>query len=194
MRFLPEHDRDCFCKFNSPVGILYIIGKEEFLKSIILKNKTGSEINYLKNIPEKETQAITQCLTYLTNYFSGGAQYILVKSKCGNQILSIFYKNKKSESLELNLNVYGYTAKEISVYQNLLDVGFGRTVSYDYLAEKSGVHGGARFIGNAMAGNRFPIIIPCHRVIRKNGRPGKYSSGPEVKKYLLRMEGSSWKN
>ncbi|MEA2014068.1 MAG: MGMT family protein [Thermodesulfobacteriota bacterium] len=47
----------------------------------------------------------------------------------------------------------------------------------------------ARAAGSALAGNPFPLIIPCHRVIKADGFAGQFGSGTEVKKSLLRMEG-----
>jgi O-6-methylguanine DNA methyltransferase len=64
----------------------------------------------------------------------------------------------------------------------------GTTVSYGELASMSGIPGGARFIGNCMAKNRFPVLIPCHRVIKSDGSIGNFSGGVEVKEFLLDHE------
>ncbi|HMB20999.1 MAG TPA: methylated-DNA--[protein]-cysteine S-methyltransferase [Spirochaetota bacterium] len=86
------------------------------------------------------------------------------------------------------LDLNGYTTMEKKVYQSLLSIETGTTVSYGELAERSGIPGGARFAGNTMAKNRFSIIIPCHRVIKGDGSMGMYTSGAEMKKYLLDHE------
>ena len=65
----------------------------------------------------------------------------------------------------------------------------GRVMTYGGLAEKVGVPGGARAVGNVMAGNPFPLAIPCHRVIRSDGTLGGFGGGLPMKRALLEMEG-----
>jgi methylated-DNA-[protein]-cysteine S-methyltransferase len=65
----------------------------------------------------------------------------------------------------------------------------GRVMTYGGLAASVGVAGGARAVGNVMAGNPFPLVIPCHRVVRSGGSLGGFGGGAEMKKALLRMEG-----
>lgn len=71
-------------------------------------------------------------------------------------------------------------------------VPYGQTCSYGELAAKSGSPRAARAVGNTMALNRFPILVPCHRVIHSNGSIGSYSysgpDGPQMKIRLLSME------
>lgn len=65
----------------------------------------------------------------------------------------------------------------------------GRVSSYGKLAETILVPGGARAAGSALAGNPFPIIIPCHRVIRSSGGLGGFGGGLSMKRTFLEMEG-----
>lgn len=65
----------------------------------------------------------------------------------------------------------------------------GRVMTYGGLAAKVGVPGGARAVGNVMAGNPFPLVIPCHRVIRSDGSLGGFGGGLPLKRALLEMEG-----
>jgi len=70
------------------------------------------------------------------------------------------------------------------------EIPWGRVSTYRLLAQYlSGKPGGARAVGNALAGNPFPLIIPCHRVIRSDGALGGYGGGWEMKYALLRGEG-----
>jgi len=71
-----------------------------------------------------------------------------------------------------------------------MSVPFGRTLSYAELASRAGFAGGARFVGNCMAKNDFPVFIPCHRVIRSDGSVGNFSGGEGIKELLLGFEGS----
>ena len=65
----------------------------------------------------------------------------------------------------------------------------GNVMTYGRLAASVGVPSGARAVGNAMAGNPFPLVIPCHRVVRRDGSLGGFGGGPEMKKNLLGLEG-----
>ena len=65
----------------------------------------------------------------------------------------------------------------------------GWVSTYKRIAEKIGVRNGARVVGNALARNPFPIVIPCHRAIKSNGKLGGFQGGVEMKRVLLEMEG-----
>jgi len=72
------------------------------------------------------------------------------------------------------------------------NISFGETISYGELAILIENKGSMRAIGTALAKNPWPIIIPCHRVVKKDKTIGKYSvkGGEESKKLLLRHEGT----
>jgi methylated-DNA-[protein]-cysteine S-methyltransferase len=65
----------------------------------------------------------------------------------------------------------------------------GRVSTYRRIAAHLGVPGGARAVGNALATNPFPIVIPCHRAIRSDGTLGGYQGGLAMKRALLTQEG-----
>ncbi len=69
-------------------------------------------------------------------------------------------------------------------------IPYGRTVSYAKLAAQAGSPGAARAVGNCMAANPIPLLIPCHRVICADSRIGAYSAlgGTAMKQRLLAME------
>jgi methylated-DNA-[protein]-cysteine S-methyltransferase len=79
------------------------------------------------------------------------------------------------------------------VFEACRRIPCGETTSYARLAEKAGRKGAARAVGNWMATNRWPLVIPCHRVICANGSLGEYSmeAGPQMKRQLLRMESAA---
>jgi methylated-DNA-[protein]-cysteine S-methyltransferase len=70
-------------------------------------------------------------------------------------------------------------------------VPYGHTITYGELAQQAGCPRAARAVGNVMAANRVPIVIPCHRVVPASGEVGKYSAsgGTRLKLRLLEMEG-----
>lgn len=77
------------------------------------------------------------------------------------------------------------------VMEHLRKVGYGETVSYGELARRAGSPGAARAVGQVMATNLTPIILPCHRVLASRGRLGGFSAphGIELKRRLLELEG-----
>jgi methylated-DNA-[protein]-cysteine S-methyltransferase len=65
----------------------------------------------------------------------------------------------------------------------------GWVSTYGRIAVEVGSAGGGRAVGSALAGNPFPIIIPCHRAVRSDGGIGGYQGGSAMKQALLEMEG-----
>ncbi|MDD4242001.1 MAG: MGMT family protein, partial [Smithellaceae bacterium] len=61
--------------------------------------------------------------------------------------------------------------------------------TYSGLAKRAGHPGAARAVGTVMANNPFPIIVPCHRVVRADGSIGRFGGGSAMKKELLEKEG-----
>jgi len=70
---------------------------------------------------------------------------------------------------------------------------YGETTTYGQLARDVGHPGAARAVGTVMSTNKFPIIIPCHRVLAAGGKLGGYTSpaGTDLKQRLLDMEQSA---
>ena len=69
------------------------------------------------------------------------------------------------------------------------NISRGEVRSYGWLADRIGKPGTARAVGNALASNPFPLVIPCHRAVRSDGRIGGFQGGPAMKRDLLEMEG-----
>ncbi|MGB9824124.1 MAG: 2-amino-4-hydroxy-6-hydroxymethyldihydropteridine diphosphokinase [Candidatus Hydrothermia bacterium] len=104
--------------------------------------------------------------------------------------LQKYFQGEKIDFLEFPLNMQGITSFHQKVYHYLRNfVPWGHVITYGELAERVGCPKGARAIGNAMAHNPFPILIPCHRVLLKGNKIGGFGGGAEWKKYLLRIEG-----
>lgn len=74
------------------------------------------------------------------------------------------------------------------VWQLLLEIPYGETITYGELAQKAGTPKAARAIGVAIGDNPFSIIVPCHRVFGKDKSLTGYGGGFDVKKYLLAHE------
>ena len=70
-------------------------------------------------------------------------------------------------------------------------IPYGETRSYTWVAKQMGEAGAMWVVGQALARNLLPIIIPCHRVVTSEGKLGGYSGGVEMKQYLLYLEASA---
>lgn len=104
---------------------------------------------------------------------------------------SYFRGERLSFADELALDELGVGAFARAVYFALLSVPPGSTVSYGDLAAMAGHPRAARAVGNAMAANPLPIVVPCHRVIRSDGSLGNYGDDPALKEWLLEHERKS---
>ncbi|MFP5224104.1 MAG: thiamine phosphate synthase [Actinomycetota bacterium] len=79
---------------------------------------------------------------------------------------------------------------ELEVLQAVAEVRHGQTVTYADIAKKVKNPKASRAVGNIMANNPLPLLVPCHRVLPSSGKIGNYSmGGPEMKKKLLENEG-----
>jgi methylated-DNA-[protein]-cysteine S-methyltransferase len=90
------------------------------------------------------------------------------------------------------LDLSAATAFQREVWQLTRLIPYGETRSYSWVAEKLGKAGAGRAVGQALARNPLPIIVPCHRVVaKKDGGLGGYSGGVDKKRYLLRLESAA---
>ncbi|MFA4993661.1 MAG: MGMT family protein [Candidatus Omnitrophota bacterium] len=76
----------------------------------------------------------------------------------------------------------------IRVYRAVLSIPFGQVRSYKWVAQKAGSPGACRAVGQALKRNPYPLIIPCHRVIKSDKKIGGYVFGLKQKKFLLALE------
>ena len=110
--------------------------------------------------------------------------------------LAEYFSGQRKE-FDLPIDWSGYSPAQRQVLGLLYaDVGYGETVTYGTLAGRAGIPAStdvipARAVGQIMGSNPIPEIVPCHRVVASDGLGG-YSggAGPEVKRWLLILEGS----
>ncbi|HEV8148742.1 MAG TPA: methylated-DNA--[protein]-cysteine S-methyltransferase [Gemmatimonadales bacterium] len=84
--------------------------------------------------------------------------------------------------------VLGGTPFQETVWRELLRIPYGQTICYEELARRIGKPSAQRAVGMANGRNRIPIVVPCHRVIQKNGQLRGYGGGLWRKKFLLDLE------
>ncbi|MDW8102839.1 MAG: methylated-DNA--[protein]-cysteine S-methyltransferase [Anaerolineae bacterium] len=96
----------------------------------------------------------------------------------------------KGERVNFNfpLDLRTGTAFQKKVWEEVRSIPWGQTRTYGEVAARVGKPGAARAVGQALARNPLPIIIPCHRVIGASGNLTGFSGGIELKKKLLALE------
>lgn len=97
------------------------------------------------------------------------------------------YLRGERKSFDLPLELRG-TDFQRRVWQELLKIPYGETVSYKDIAERAGNPYAARAVGMANHNNPIAIIVPCHRVICADGRLGGYAGGIDLKRALITLE------
>jgi len=74
------------------------------------------------------------------------------------------------------------------IYKVVLSIPLGQARSYKWVAQKAGSPSAFRAVGQILKRNPYPLIIPCHRVIRNDNKIGGYAFGAKQKKILLKLE------
>ncbi len=101
----------------------------------------------------------------------------------------------KIDVLTIQINFQGLSKKTKQVLEYVQKIPRGKVKSYGEVASECGLPQAARYVGNVMATNRLPLIIPCHRVIHSDGRIGNYGGsgfeGRLQKANLLMKEGNT---
>jgi methylated-DNA-[protein]-cysteine S-methyltransferase len=106
--------------------------------------------------------------------------------------LQAYAEGSPDDFRDVPLQLHGVTPFQRRVYLACRRIPYGDTCSYAELARRAGSARAARAVGNIMASNRLPIILPCHRVVGSGGHLGGYSApgGLKTKRRLLRLEGA----
>lgn len=106
------------------------------------------------------------------------------------EALVAYFAGRPVRFAEFPLDCADASAFERAVWEACRRIGYGETTSYAGLAARVGRPRAARAVGNAMRRNRFPIIVPCHRVVCSDGSLGGYggSAGLRLKQDLIEME------
>jgi len=142
-----------------------------FKSAIGLLEITGTAENIIsisfdpKLKPTCSNDILTRCINELTKYFNG-----------------------ELKSFETPYDLAG-TNFQKKVWTELAKIPYGKTITYTDLAIRLGDIKSIRAAGTANGKNPLPIIVPCHRVIGKNGDLVGFSGGLENKKWLLKHEG-----
>ena len=80
------------------------------------------------------------------------------------------------------------TEKEIAVLKAVASIPYGETRSYKEVAFMADLPNAYRFVGSTMAKNPFPVLVPCHRVVKSDGSLGEFGGGKSLKEKMVSLE------
>ena len=168
------------CLYRSPIGILKITETSGKITSLYPHRKEDSSIcDFSANMNKQQLR---------TSEYSNGHSHehksTLLKEVC-KQLDEYFQGRRKTFDLPIK---YAGTLFQVSVWRELQNIPYGETRSYEDIAAKIGNPKAVRAVGQANNRNKLLLIVPCHRVIHKNGDISGFACGIETKKYLLDLE------
>lgn len=149
---------------SSPLGDLLILANEHALKKIIFQ--TRNQTLQIDKDWSQGSEVIELAKKELTAYFDG-----------------------KLKNFTVNVNPQG-TPFQRQIWKEVIAIPYGEICSYQDIANGIDHTSACRAVGRANFQNPIPIIIPCHRVIGKNGKLTGYSGSLDRKHELLKLEGS----
>lgn len=161
---------------DSPLGRILVGATERGICFICLGSTDEKLVGYLRDEYPRADISQESAETKLGSWVSEIIGYLEGKNRLAQ------------DALPLDVSA---TAFQMSVWKELQKIPYGRTASYNEIAEKIGRPNAYRAVANACASNRVPLVIPCHRVVRKNGNLGGYRWGVERKKKLLAIEANA---
>jgi methylated-DNA-[protein]-cysteine S-methyltransferase len=148
---------------STPIGKLLLLTSDKGLKKILFEDQI--DLDSISIDWQKDTSKLEQVKAQLLDYF-----------------------NKKLTAFELVLDPDG-TVFQKQIWKQLEKIPFGELKSYQDIANSIEKPNACRAVGMANSKNPIPIIIPCHRVIGKNGKLTGYAGGLDIKAKLLQIEG-----
>ena len=176
-RFVARADREglvdvAYAAFESPLGTGYVATTERGIVSISLPTfNAGSFVEHLAAISPRVLELparLDEARRELDQYFAG---------------------RRRDFDLELDWRLV-HSKFAGRVLRETAKVPYGATTSYGEVAARAGNPRAFRAAGTALGHNPIPIVVPCHRVLRAGGVLGNYGGGPQMKAYLLRLEGA----
>lgn len=99
-----------------------------------------------------------------------------------------YFSGQRVDFGKYPLKIANYSVFSQKVWREVKKIPYGEVRSYKWIGKKLNTRG-YRAIGRILSLNPFPLLIPCHRVVKKNGSLGGFSQGEEIKKKLLEIEG-----
>ena len=159
--------------YNSPVGPIVIESDGEALTGLRFGDSgIGKALHLMLTHATSSLPIFDEAIRWLDDYFAGKqTENAIMGAKTDGQI-AVQPKG---------------TLFQQRVWQALVTIPYGKTVSYGELARMVGCKS-AQAVGQAVGANPIALLIPCHRIIAAHGKLGGYAYGQEIKKQLLNIE------
>lgn len=114
----------------------------------------------------------------------------LIETDLSRQALQILRYVENSNQIPLDMNILlGGTEFQNKVWLLLQNISWGETKNYQFISRQLGLQNGDRAVGHAISQNPIAFLIPCHRIIGKDGSLKNFKWGTDLKLFLLRKEG-----
>jgi len=163
-----------YLTFNTSLGWMGIMGSAKGLRELVFPQPSCQQAFHLLNESAlKSHRTLTEAET---NYFGDLSERIRL------------YLGGKRVSFPDRLDLSCASPFQKRVWKATQSIPYGETRAYAWVADKIGMPRATRAVGQALAGNPLPIIIPCHRVICSDGSLGGFSDGKLLKQRLLEIE------
>jgi methylated-DNA-[protein]-cysteine S-methyltransferase len=159
--------------FPSPLGWFALLGYNDRIKELSFGHPSGRAAK----------KALSPVL-------SAKARSLSRKPPLATRLQAYAKGFRKDDFRDVQVDLARLSAFQRRVLEQCRKIPIGATLSYGQLAARAGSARAYRAVGNCMAGNKIPIIIPCHRVVPSSGGLGSYSApgGVRMKKRLLLIE------
>ena len=152
----------CYSYIDCPLGRMFVQGDGQFVTGLFMpqhKGWRGPDASW-----QQSDASFTVVREQLAEYFAGDRQ-----------------------TFDVPLKLAG-TPFQQRVWQELVRIPFGTTITYAQLAQRIGKPTASRAVGHANSRNPISIIVPCHRVIGADGKLTGYAGGVDKKQWLLAWE------
>lgn len=160
---------DSFFSLDSPLGTLYVVAGARGVK-------------YATPHPASEEE-------FVRHYGELFGRLVVPMEDDGGGLAENVSAALAGEKIEVPLDLVEKTDFQRRVMEVVRRIPRGEVRPYSWVAGEAGTPRASRAVGTVMANNPMPLIVPCHRVIRNDGKTGNYGFDPEKKVKLLRREG-----
>ena len=167
------------------------LNKSEFKTSTgkfyyLWEDKAGGTVIYYLGNDKKDFGNFLENIKKI--YRDPNGIYLINKKSNTIETAIIGYLDGKIKKFNFKVEFLAGTSFQKRIWKKLASVPYGETVSYKRLSFLSGYERAWRAAGSALNKNPVMLVIPCHRVIRNDGRIGRFASGSELKEFLVNLE------
>jgi len=160
----------CSSRFESPIGRLRIVTSQKGLVYVELPHASGRGFEGWRRTHAPEAEVVERRTDH---------------DDVVDQLLEFLASERREFAIELDLRATDF---QHAVYDVVARIPYGETLCYSEVADAIGRPKAVRAVGAANGANPIPLVIPCHRVIARDGALQGYAGGLDVKARLLAME------